>query len=526
MGYVMRLTEQNGYETPSRILKSAGLNYEQLSQSCSFLFKSSENFELLAQATSVSLSDLVSLTYPRADPSSSTPLFLFFGLPVPQYVLRPVRPKVCPSCLLETGYCRRIWDLLLVTTCPMHKRMLIDICPNCKQCITWIRNGVSICRCKFDWRESPSQPVEESELKVAGYVHRLCGLSTHLDDALLSSKRNPLFTLDLRNFISVMIFITGQYQGISSMTGKRFSGKGGKQNAELHALFMKAFSVFEDWPDQYYSFLDWRRTQKENALSFHLQVKSGLCKDFGRFYTNLYDRLSAGEFDFMRRAFSDYLANRWSGGYASNLNRRKGTTLNNNRKYVSKTEARRLLGVDHKWIDLLVKAGKLQAVVRNKGKKRLFLVDVTSVANLKREFDQLLNLEDVAKRLGVGRIITSDLVLNGCLKALRGPAIDGYTAWKFDRGDVDDLLNKIRNMMVQIPSSHTRNAITFRMASHKLGLQGIKSATFVKAIMNGDILPCGEVAGVGLSRFLFTRTALSNFVKEEITKERLTKLKF
>src|SRR2546423_1288335 len=54
MGYIVRLTEQNCYETPSWILKIAGLEYRQLHDKCVFISKSLEGIKRLAQLFSIS----------------------------------------------------------------------------------------------------------------------------------------------------------------------------------------------------------------------------------------------------------------------------------------------------------------------------------------------------------------------------------------------------------------------------------------------------------------------------------------
>lgn len=87
----------------------------------------------------------------------------------------------------------------------------------------------------------------------------------------------------------------------------------------------------------------------------------------------------------MRRAFEAYVGRRWSGGYAATIRRRKGAVLND-RKYATKTEARIKLRVDASYIDRLIEGGKLNALVRMRGKKRMYLIELASLAKLEHEF--------------------------------------------------------------------------------------------------------------------------------------------
>jgi hypothetical protein len=441
MGYVLRLTEENGYETPSWILKMAGLEYRQLHHSCAFLFKRSAGLKTLAQVAGVGGAELEQLTYPR-DINSS--LCRFFDQPVMQYAIRPAHPKVCPACLSESPYCRRVWELSLVTACPLHGRLLIDECPKCGRRLSWIRERVSICPCKFDWREALAVPVGESQLSLTRQVHRLCGLLAGDERRLRSDERNPLSVLGLQDLLSAVVFIAGQYEGVTGVTGKHLmtAGKTARKNSSLHPVLVRAYSTFQDWPNNYSEFLDWRRTQDGNITPKDRELRTGIRKEFGKFYTGLNRYLPGNQFDFLRGAFAEYLGSRWDGGHVSNLNRGRRTSRDKNSigRYVSRNEARRLLETDHAWVDRFIEAGRLKAMVRDAGKKRLCLIDLNSLKELKRELDQLLSTEEACHRLGMGRDRLMTLVRSGRLLPERGPSVDGFAEWKFTRASVDELL--------------------------------------------------------------------------------------
>jgi hypothetical protein len=311
LGFVLRLTEENGYESPTWILKSAGLDPRPLSHTCSSLFKSNEKFELLAQVTGASVSDLIRLTYPRIELPGSAPRYLFFGSPLPQFVIRAIRPKICPRCLLETGYCRRIWDLLFVTVCPIHECALIDVCPNCKRRLSWIRSNVSVCLCNYDWRKSPRQPIKKSELIITRHIYQLCGLPIPEYCALSVNSRNPILALNLQSFVMALLFILTRYAGITAGGRESLGGKGGKQNSELHILCKKAFSFFEEWPERFYLFLDLCRIDSTTSFEPSHGLKSWLYRGNMEIHVNLYKELQAEQYFFMKKAVSNYLAKKY-----------------------------------------------------------------------------------------------------------------------------------------------------------------------------------------------------------------------
>lgn len=290
-------------------MRIAGLHVDQLSQTCSFLFKPADDLVGLAEVTGTVFSALVPLKYARVESSELTPLFSFFGHPLPQHMIRPMRPKICPQCLLETGYCHRRWDLLLVTTCPVHGCMLIDECPKCKRNITWVRAGVSICRCGFDWRLATCQAAGETELRLTQHIHRLCELPAPVRG--ISSVASPALTLGLRDFMSAVLFIVGQYVSVTGSTRSQFifsmRGKGHMSNSQIHPLLIKAFSVFDSWPINYHSFLEWRCKQAGNIAPKNRKLKTDVLKELNKFYTGLRKHLPSKRFDFVRVEFNKYL---------------------------------------------------------------------------------------------------------------------------------------------------------------------------------------------------------------------------
>lgn len=385
MGYIIRLTEQNGYPSPSWIINRARLT-PSLNRFCSFVFRSPEAFRLLSDLTGTSISELSSTAYPRAT-EYSFGYHLFFGVPIHPYSMRLGYPKVCPACLSESLYCRRMWDISVVTTCLKHKCLLIDECPNCKRQITWIRNRVSVCLCEYDWRDATVTLIKGSELSLTQHVHQLCGLS--VNESILQERfhQSPIINLELRDLLLVLFFFAGLYQGLSISTGKNLLPMG--RNRDFHALLTKVYSVFEDWPNNFYEFLC-RRSEKERKVPIiRYRLKSTLYRDFGKFYTGLYKVLSGSQFDFIRDAFIDYLAEEWDGGEISLAIQKKSKEQQITGKYVSKANARRLLEIDDVWINQLIEIGKLKTIVRSKGMKRLIFVDVTDIVKLMREVPRL-----------------------------------------------------------------------------------------------------------------------------------------
>lgn len=391
LGYVTRLTELNAYHKASLVLNLADLPRVKFSaHTCPLVFQSPERLEGLSRLTGVSLKKMAGLVYPRARTSGRLPFHQFYEASVHQYLIRPLTLKICPECLRESTHCRRVWELSLVTACPKHLLRLIEECPRCGKRLPYLRNRVSVCPCEFDWRECPATPVPEAEAALSRHIYTLCGLEVGAGGTAGVSRsvgQFPAAALGLQDLISAVVFIAGQYQGLSGATGKKLAPA--MNNEELHALYVRAYSVFENWPNNYYEFLDWRRARERESPGARNKSQTGLGRDFGNFYGGLYRYFSTGAFDFLRDGFGHYLVSRWEGKFVPSVNRWKlPRPLRGGDRYVSRFEARRLLGLNYEQIDHFIGMGKLKASVLNGGRKRLFLVEVSSLAALKRELER------------------------------------------------------------------------------------------------------------------------------------------
>lgn len=503
MGFLVRLTELNDYEKLSWIVEAAGLNHKILHLGCSFAFGKSVDLSLLADLTGVTVRELSAMTYNPKNESDPVFMSSIFGMAVPKYVIRQRRCKICPLCLLESPYCRRIWDLAPATICLAHKCMLVDECPKCGKRITWLRSKVSVCRCKYDWRNKVPAAVKDSEMEVTKQIYKLCGLPIDESRVMDNPDNNPLLILSLEDFLSAIFFIASQYAGLTDTRGKFLAPT--RNNSEIHSLLNKAFKVFEDWPTNYFTFLDWRRLHRRNT-----RYVGGLRKDFGEYKYALYHQFSSSSFDFLRNSFEEYLRTQWSGGYVGNIKRLGEVAYP--KRYLSRVEAQIELKVDFKVIESYIEEGKLKAVIRQQGKNRLILIDAASVEEMRRKFEDHIGIKETASLLGVSLQRVHDLIAHECFKPVRGPSVDKYKIWKFSHKQVTDLLNNIRSKIVPSANVATESTISFAGVLKIFApCKGFGVGRLVKLILNGEITPCGEGQESGLKAFLFSEQSMREY---------------
>ena len=503
VGYLLRLTELNVFETLSWILQLAQIK-KYVRSNLSFAFNNTLQLAPLSQLCGVETARLAILLYQSAwQPKRRIGDCQVFNSAVPQYMIRLRYPKICPTCLNESAYARKIWDLAPVTACPIHKCLLLDECPGCMKRISWARHSISSCPCGYDWRGYCSYIIRDAELEVARHIHRLCSLSVSGTHANSNVDTSPLDALNLKHFLSALFFVASQYAGFIDTKGKHLAPS--MRNAELHVLLCKALSVFEHWPNSYFNFLDWRRRQVADSPSVR-----GLRRDFGEYKSALYTQLAAPELDFMRTGFEEYLVKHWYGGYAGQV-KRLGDVAHHDRKYVSRREAKDLLKVGVQSIDKFIAVGRIKAIVRVQGNTRLILIERSSVLKYKHELEQSLYLKQVQGLLGLSHTRVLELVSYRLLNPLHGPLIDGCSDWRFGKREVEDLITRAKEKISAIKAG-AGISISFLMSLRMLARANVGMGQFVQGILDGEVVPCGESMNSGLSALLFSKESLSNYV--------------
>jgi hypothetical protein len=504
IGYLLRLTELNRFETLSWILQLAQIK-SYVRSNLSFAFDSNLQLTMLSKLCGVDKRRLTALLYRSSTrPKRSIGDYLIFDSAVPQYMLRLLYPKICPACLNETGYIHRVWELAPVTTCPVHKCMLLDECPNCMKRISWARRGISSCRCEFDWREHQTPTVGVAELEVANRLYLLCNLPTCAVQRGNSENTSPLNNLNLKNFLSALFFVASQYAGVIDTKGKHLAPS--MRNADLHVLLCKGWKVFENWPCSYFDFLSWRRTQVADSTSGR-----GLQRDFAEYKSALYKQLATPELDFMRTAFEEYLVTHWDGGYTAHVKRLNGMAHCDG-KYVSRRKAKDLLRMGVQSIDKLIAIGKLKAIVKRQDRTRSILIERASLLDFKRELDQSLYLKQVQGLLGLSHKRVLELGTCGLLNPLRGPTVDECSDWRFSEKEVKDLLDKIKITIRSYVSAETGATVSFLMAFRKLRRAHISMGQFIQDIFSGEVYPCAVSSKLGLDAFQFSKRLIAEYV--------------
>lgn len=508
LGYVLRISEINGYENPqwltsTIVQKKLFTNY----------FKKSLDLSPLATFFGVSVKALKAMMYQSASRRGSTSKvkLISCGGVMMRRLLRLAHPKICPACIRETGYIRWAWDLVPVTICPNHKIILLDKCPNCSKAVSWNRRQLGTCRCGCNWLDISPPIVENHEMSLTRLIYQLCNLTTNTYEDSITI--NPLSRLNLEDLTSAIFAVASRYDRY----GMHYKGSI-LTNLQMHQLLVKAYNVFDDWPKNYYEFLEHIRGQNPN-----IRTTRGIGREFGAFHRALHKELMFEQFDFMRDKYNYYLKNRWDGGYFStdSLNRKHMASENwlISEHGIGSTQRFHTSG---RKIDI---DAELDCLGEKKPIEKRFII--RPPRSTKNEIKTLLSFNDTTERLGIGKKVLSDLIQLGCVRPKKGPGVDHHKIWKFDIDNIKDLLRDIEYRIFDNDDMDSSKELSFQAKAKRFSPLHFRARYFVQLIRNGEIVSFGKARGAEKTGFAFSRKQIRDYcaIESKDREERYLTLK-
>jgi hypothetical protein len=122
LGYVLRLTEKNGYPSPSAVCRLAGIKQNDLGAI-------GLRVERLAAIASCGVADLNQIAFALSVNGRRSSQLLGHRLVPTELSL--AKPRLCPQCVAEKGFIEAHWHLELMVACPIHRCLATSECPKC-----------------------------------------------------------------------------------------------------------------------------------------------------------------------------------------------------------------------------------------------------------------------------------------------------------------------------------------------------------------------------------------------------------
>jgi hypothetical protein len=163
LGYILRLSEENGYTTPWSLFVLAQITPHEARSTGIKMAK-------LALVSNRSQAELQSISYrwPGDHPRSCRLL----GHLLTPLELVVTRPRMCPECVAAKGFIEAHFDLALMTGCPVHRRSLLCRCPGCRSPLRWFRRGLLECDCGASLRNVSLPAISGAEVDLLDIMRR------------------------------------------------------------------------------------------------------------------------------------------------------------------------------------------------------------------------------------------------------------------------------------------------------------------------------------------------------------------
>ncbi|ESU34117.1 hypothetical protein G3A_02780 [Bacillus sp. 17376] len=243
--------------------------------------------------------------------------------------------RVCPLCVRESQYQRKVWGSSYLTACVRHKIMLIDSCYNCGTNIT-VR-GIVLDNCQSCNQKISSLPFQ----KISN--NDLITFQNIIEDGINHnsySTKHPwikdfptyLFCLEFISLWAVQLLdnkdfsldeLKMEYDGGGL---ERHSLKNAKTVEQATCIYFRGYNILKDWPTGFYRFIQRADNLKRpNFTSFinniipnlTTTVLEPITREANKYYfTKHYGKgeLKRGETDFIRNEEIKFLCPRFNAG--------------------------------------------------------------------------------------------------------------------------------------------------------------------------------------------------------------------
>lgn len=422
------------------------------------------------------------------------------------------RPRICPCCLRDRSVWWTIWDLKLVSACPIHLCRLIDRCPACDRKLTWHQRAMHTCRCGMDLRRVKPEKAEDHLVRINAAIYRAAGFCQESCEAGLRRANFLPALADLRlDALLRLIQFLGSIQEQGTLRRKQILAF-----AELGSateIGIAAARVLMDWPLPFREML--KRMvpgQVDSAadLNFH--------EVFGNFYRHLFHVLPRSEFGFLHDAFEKFVLEDWQ-GLVRGQHRWFSTAIRKSAPWMTAAEGEKVAGIHSQRIGTLVRRSELEGMFVKTGRhrtecwiRRNSLIKWT--ATHEAELARYMPRPEAARALGLKNDTLLKVAQAGLIRYVSGTeTFVRRSGYYFLREDVLRIKHVFEQAAVDVrPYSSPGELIALHHGlKNYLGRDsGLPSA--IRAVVEGELIPIGYTKRFrGITGYLFRADDLRKY---------------
>ena len=490
-GYILRLSEANGYHTPTIMLSGTGMtNGEMIS-----IIPPIEN---LAPLFNLSIKEICRLGYQRPSGSSSAKQIWLHNHLLPTYYLNIKTSKVCTECILESGFIESFWDIKYAIACPKHNRYLIKACPACKKQLSWFRPGLLKCGCGCDLSLFKGNKLNnEAVIGLLAFLRNQLHRQPHNYQLLKQRLGFPvehLVSLTLPELLSIIV---------------RFENKGGhsmrafadQSEYQEEVTLANVSQALENWPEGLYQYLNSFNQGKVSTKGF------GLRKQFESFYGSLFKSdIPQEKIAFIKDAFIKFGLEKWKKAYVTH---KLDSGVGQRNQVVGIYGLASALGVMTSTANRIASQELIPtSLITYNGRTRK-LFDISKGVPFEASVGESFTVRKAAALLSLPVSV---------LKVLREQGIYQVRHIANPMAAYHELdLNAFRDKLLACRATNSRkltdDLITFKQVMLMKAGAGIVKASFIRAILIGELLSIGSI-DENIEAILFKKHDVMRFMEE------------
>lgn len=401
------------------------------------------------------------------------------------------RARWCPGCLGNQGYGRVGWELLFADACAGCGHWLLDICHHCGIPVTWHRLSMVRCSCGANLCAARSTPAPIAVVQLCNSMEKLALGVQETEIPQLGQLSPPQ--------CCKLVRLLGAY-------GSPQHTRAPQKIASADALDVSwtistvAAEVLVTWPSGLH-----------HLLNHHSQQASGRANSgqlpgvFGGFYRALYRAFKEPQFDWVRSAFEDYIADHWSGAMGRR-NLRMPESLWSRLTWVPLSAAASRTGLSKRRLTDLIVENRVTAARRTTASGREFVmvrkIDIEAMVTLAA--DEMC-LAEASLCLGLKRQRLSRMLPRLCPDAMKS-TLHG-TPWIIPKMWVNQWGDTLKELAIYdtVPSY----AISLDQLLRYGPLDEDLVCTLLRDVEVNLFQPIGrDTTAVGLAGLLFNRVQL------------------
>jgi hypothetical protein len=338
---------------------------------------------------------------------------------------------ICPKCLKEASYSRRLWSHYLATACPEHCVQLVEHCPACGALLQHDRPLAHICECGQDLRSVKAVAAAALEIEVA----------TLLDGRTPAHLTLPL---DLSRGVpaDIDLFLLGlmKYFGAESTDARSLPHPG--QAAAPRSVVQAGESLaalarmIRDWPETF------SRTVADLLRAAPQRGRSGLSVRLGSWYSFLFNRFRNPAYEGFRTVAANTIVLAHEGRIDTRSRDLLSACTVEKTDWISLTEAARELGVSGFRLAKGVDDGRILGFVPETGYRRRSMTRL-ELERLRSIRDDHCDNRFAAAFLGVPASVFAILAEAGLVKIDDAAALPPVTRGYVRRAQLQELADHL-----------------------------------------------------------------------------------